>query len=79
MTREQVTQRVAQSDRDKATLRYGDQAERQAVREKRKKKTSKPAAASAGSRAALYPQGPSPTAVLRLGWGMDSETARSEF
>lgn len=36
MTREQVTQRVPQSDRDKATPRYRNQAERQSVREKKK-------------------------------------------
>ena len=66
MTREHVTQHVPQSDRDKATLRNGDQAENQSVTQRKKNKL---AAASAGSRAALGPRGPRPAAVLHLGWG----------
>lgn len=43
MTRERVTQRVPQSDRDKATPRYRSQAERQSVREKKKNNWHLPA------------------------------------
>lgn len=59
--REQVMPHVPRSDRDRTTLRCGDQAERQSVSQRKKLAT-----ASEGSRAAMGSRGPSPAAVLHL-------------
>lgn len=66
MTRERVTQRVPQSDRDKATPRYRSQAERQSVRE-RKKTTG---ICQRWVKDSLGPPGPRPSSCSASGLGV---------